>query len=81
MITLKDILCLLAILVAYGIAGRMDYEDAIALEQILEERDRLVANCTDVVPDGNATKGRTADGRLFPTIHSVPHELCFRPEP
>jgi hypothetical protein len=81
MITLKDILCLLAILVAYGIVGRMDYEDAIALEQILEERDRLVANCTAIVPDGNVAEGRTSDGRLFPTSQSVPHELCFRPEP
>jgi len=80
MITLKDILCLLAILVAYGIAERMDYEDAIALEQILKERDRLVANCTAVVPNGNAAKGRTADGRLFPASQSGPHQLCFRPE-
>ena len=32
MSTLKDVLCLLAILVAYGIAGRMDYDDAAMLE-------------------------------------------------
>lgn len=81
MITLKDILCLLVILVAYMIAGRMDYEDAVVLEQILEERDRLVVNCPAVVPDGISAKGRTADGRLFPTSQSEPHELCFRPEP
>lgn len=30
---LKDALCLLAILFAYGIAGHMDYEDAVMLEQ------------------------------------------------
>jgi hypothetical protein len=29
---LKDALCLLAILVAYGIVGRMDYDDAVMLE-------------------------------------------------
>jgi len=29
----KSVLCLLAILVAYGIAGRMDYDDAVMLEQ------------------------------------------------
>jgi len=29
----KSVLCLLAILIAYGIAGRMDYDDAVMLEQ------------------------------------------------
>ena len=33
MVPFKDALCLLAMLVAYGIAGRMDYEDAVMLEQ------------------------------------------------
>lgn len=33
MSTLKEVLCLLAILVAYGIAGRMDYDDAAMLEE------------------------------------------------
>ena len=28
----KDILCLLVIFVAYGITGRMDYDDAVMLE-------------------------------------------------
>lgn len=31
MFTLKDVLSLLAILVAYGIVGRMDYDDAVML--------------------------------------------------
>lgn len=34
MSTLKNVLCLLAILVAYGIAGRMDYDDAVMLEEV-----------------------------------------------
>jgi len=34
MSTLKDALCLLAILVVYGIAGQMDYEDAVIAEEI-----------------------------------------------
>lgn len=34
MSTLKDVLWLLAILVAYGIAGRMDYDDAVMLEEV-----------------------------------------------
>jgi hypothetical protein len=29
MSTLKDTLCLVAILIAYGMAGRMDYDDAV----------------------------------------------------
>lgn len=29
----KDVLCLLAIFVAYGITGHMDYEDAVMLEE------------------------------------------------
>lgn len=33
MITFKEALCLLAIVVAYGITGRMDYDDAVMLEQ------------------------------------------------
>lgn len=33
MSTFKDILCLLAIFVAYGITGRMDYDDAVMLEE------------------------------------------------
>jgi hypothetical protein len=33
MVHFKNALCLLAMLVAYGIAGRMDYEDAVLLDQ------------------------------------------------
>lgn len=38
MTTFKDVLCLLAIFVVYGIVGRLDYEDAVGLEQIIKER-------------------------------------------
>ena len=34
MSTLKDVLCLLAIFGAFGIAGRLDYEDAVMLEEV-----------------------------------------------
>lgn len=33
MSTLKDVLCALAIVIAYGIAGRMDYDDAVMRDQ------------------------------------------------
>ena len=35
MSTVKSILCLLVVLAAYGIAGHLDYEDAVMLEEIL----------------------------------------------
>ena len=44
MSTLKDTLCLLAILVAYGIAGCVDYDDAVTLEEV--QRPAALANCT-----------------------------------
>ena len=33
MSTLKDVLCLLVIIFAYGIAGHLDYEDAVRQEE------------------------------------------------
>ncbi|MCU7370017.1 hypothetical protein PEC18_03815 [Paucibacter sp. O1-1] len=33
----KDALCLLAIFVAYGLAGHMDYQDAVAMEEAMRE--------------------------------------------
>lgn len=38
MTTFKDVLCLLSIFVAYGVTGRLDYEDAVQLEQMRQER-------------------------------------------
>ena len=43
MFTFKEALCLLAIVVAYGITGRMDYDDALLLEQ---PRQRVGIGCT-----------------------------------
>ena len=34
MLTLKDALCLLAIFALYGIAGQMDYEDAVTAQEV-----------------------------------------------
>jgi len=48
MSTLKDVLCLLAILVAYGIAGRMDYDDAAMLEEA--QQAAALADCPTVKP-------------------------------
>lgn len=38
MATLKDILILLAVLAAYGIVGRMDYDDAVRHEAFMRAR-------------------------------------------
>jgi hypothetical protein len=45
---LKDVLCLLAILVAYGIAGRMDYDDAAMLEEA--QQTAALADCPMAKP-------------------------------
>jgi hypothetical protein len=45
MSTAKSFLCLLAVVVAYGIAGHLDYEDAVMLEEI--ERQSVVVVADD----------------------------------
>ncbi|OHC70158.1 MAG: hypothetical protein A2045_17770 [Rhodocyclales bacterium GWA2_65_20] len=81
MTTFKDILCLLAIFVSYGIAGRMDYEDAVALEQVVEERERLVADCSAIVPAAGPDGDGNAAGHLVPISQTEPPEPCPWPEP
>ncbi len=39
----KDVLCLLAIFVAYGLAGHLDYQDVVAMEEAM--RDDLRSPC------------------------------------
>ena len=45
MSTAKSILCLLVVLAAYGIAGHLDYEDALMLDEI--ERQSVVVLAED----------------------------------
>ena len=47
MSTAKSILCLLVVVAAYGIAGHLDYEDALMLEEI--ERQSVVVVADDRV--------------------------------
>jgi hypothetical protein len=61
MSTFKDVLCLLAIFVLYGIAGRLDYEDAVELEQISQER--LHADCLMDPPARHDAFARINDQR------------------
>ena len=44
MSTFKDVLCLLSIFIAYGVTGRLDYEDAVQLEQV-RQQERRNADC------------------------------------
>lgn len=64
MSTFKDVLCLLAIFVLYGITGRLDYEDAVGLEQIRQER--LHAACLTDPPAGHEALARINEQRLDP---------------
>ena len=63
MSTAKSFLCLVAIVVAYGIAGHLDYEDAVMQEEI--ERQSLVVVADDRVQ---------AEAHQAQELHR-PHEL------
>ena len=51
----KDVLCLLAIFVAYGLAGRLDYPDAVAMEETMRNDLRLPCSAPPcATPEGTA---------------------------
>lgn len=58
MSTAKSFLCLLAIVVAYGIAGHLDYEDAVMLDEI--ERQSVAVGAD------NCAQGETSDAMRQP---------------
>ena len=64
MSTFKDVFCLLVIFLLYGIAGRLDYEDAVGLEQIRQER--LHTACLTDPPAGHEALARIKEQRLDP---------------
>ncbi|MBN9423913.1 MAG: hypothetical protein BGO63_01040 [Candidatus Accumulibacter sp. 66-26] len=64
MTTFKDVLCLLAIFVIYGIAGRLDYEDAVGLEQTRQSRQN--ADCLASTPADRKALARINDQRIDP---------------
>ena len=67
MITFKDVLCLLAIFAAYGMVGRLDYEDAVGLEQLIKERHH--ADCLTATP---------ADREALARINDLPFDPSTR---
>ena len=60
MTTFKDVLCLLSIFIAYGVTGRLDYEDAVQLEQMRQERRN--ADCLLTTPSEEREALAKVDG-------------------
>lgn len=56
MSTAKSFLCLITIVVAYGITGHLDYEDALLLEEIERQSVVLVAD--------DCAQGETSDASV-----------------
>ena len=58
---LKDILCLLLVVSGYGIAGRMDYDDAVMLDEAQRQTPQTIAaDCldhTEMTPDTDVNRG------------------------
>ncbi|CAM3388023.1 hypothetical protein [Paracidovorax anthurii] len=50
----KDALCLLTIFVAYGLAGHLDYQDALAMEEALRADMPQPCSAPDLAPAGPA---------------------------
>ena len=85
MLTFKEALCLLAILIAYGITGRMEYEDALLMEQV---RPQVGADCIlplegddalpEVGPTGHPPVGRPIEG-IPPEAPCVPDAASDQP--
>jgi hypothetical protein len=72
MSTAKSFLCLLAIVAAYGVAGHLDYEDAVMLEEI--ERQSVVVVADDCVQgDTNEASMRRPSGGWSP-VQPLPRD-------
>ena len=59
MSTIKDFLCLLLVIVCYGIAGRIDYDDAMLLDEA--QRHPALASdigCPAAIPAVSESNGR-----------------------
>jgi len=82
MSTFKDALCLLTIFIAYGLAGHMDYEDAVMLEET--QRQMLPSASTECWPTKNWLTGSSAAQVRHmggdPQSDDLP-ELVFGPPP
>lgn len=79
MSTFKDILCLLAIFVAYGITGRMDYDDAVMLEDAQRAQQQSTQlGCTMAVTSVSSEHPVRA---MFPDWRQAPEPDAIEPCP
>ncbi len=79
MFTFKDILCLLAIFVAYGITGRMDYDDAVMLEESQRAQQQSIKlGCPMAVTSVSSEHPAQA---LFPDSRQAPEPGAMEPCP
>ena len=76
MTTIKDVLCLMAIFVAYGIVGRLDYEDAVRMEQI--RRERLHADCLTATPTDREALARINDLPFDPIMRILVNFINYQ---
>ena len=59
MSTIKDFLCLLIVVIGYGIAGRMDYDDALLLDEAQRHPALAVdTGCATAIPAVSESNGR-----------------------
>jgi len=59
MSTIKDFLCLLLVVVCYGVAGRMDYDDALLLDEAQRHPAHAVdTGCAAAISAVSESKGR-----------------------
>lgn len=68
----KDALCLLAIFVAYGLAGHMDYQDALAMEEAMRED---VPTTCPVPPGATAESAPLLSTDAMPVRHGAPASI------
>ena len=64
MSTIKTVLCLLTIIVAYGVVGRMNYENAVMMENAYKDQgstNRSESACDLSAPAIRSVQARNAD--------------------
>ena len=69
MSTIKDFLCPLLVVIGYGIAGRMDYDDAMLLDEAQRHSALAVdIGCPTAIPAASESNGRElVDPGVAPT--------------
>ncbi|WP_425259056.1 hypothetical protein ACPOLB_26480 [Rubrivivax sp. RP6-9] len=79
MLTFKEALCLLAIVIAYGITGRMEDEGALLIEQV---RPHVGADCIQPLEGDNTLPevGPTGHPPVARPIEGIPPEAPCVPD-